>query len=338
MRESHAALNYSLFLKMFPEWKHLYQDDVAIYQKIANNFTRVQAEIYSLTKSRVQWSIAARLKNEGIYFNVIRDIVKNHGRDAELIFADSGRLETVVADMMGKTYRSHTDKITRSGTRAILYILITKVIIGLAVELPYEVFVLQDVNYIALAINLALFPILMVLMTKTVSYPDKKNTDKIIAGIQAMVRDTGETQKRQQYIAAGPRTLVQKFSYVVFFTTFFSLTFGAILYVLSVLHFNYASVILFLLFLCIVTYMGLHIRSKAREWTIEAEDESFFGLLSYLLLLPITSSGQWISQKLSSMNIFVFFMDFILETPFKVMLSSFDAFISYTKELKRDGI
>ena len=335
LRESHAALNYSLFIKMVPEWKTGQGVSDEVIEKVAGNFKAMQNDLHTLTSSRVQWRIAYRLKNEGIYYGIIRELVEKHGREAELIFSDEDRLKHVVEEMLEHTYSAHQSKSKRSGTRAILYILITKIIIGLAVELPYEIFILGEIHYTALIINIAFFPILMILMTKTVAYPGKDNTAQILEGLQGIV--SGREQE-ERFIPVAPRTVVQKLSYFIFFSLFFTLTFGGILYVLLALKFNIASMGLFFLFLCIVTYMGLHIRSKSREWTVEKEDDSFLGLVGYLLLLPVTSSGRWISEKMQSMNIFVFIMDFILETPFKALLGSFDAFISYTKELRRNGV
>lgn len=335
LRETHTALNYSMFLKMVPEWApgQAVSDDVIL--KVASNFRRMEEELTLLTNSRIQWRIASRLKNESVYYGIVRELVEKHGAEAELIFSDEARMRETVTEMLESTYVSHKKKIMRSGTRAIIYILITKVLIGLAVELPYEILVLGEVHYPALIINMLFFPILMILMTKTVSYPGKDNTERVIEGLQSIV--IGREQP-QELITISPRTVVQKLGYFLFFGTFFALSFGAVIYALAILQFNYASVALFLLFFCIVTYMGLHIRNKSREWTIEAEDDSFTGLIGYLLLLPVTSSGRFISQQLSSMNIFVFIMDFILETPFKALLGSFDAFVSYTKELRRDGV
>lgn len=335
LRETKTALNYSLLLKAVPEWETGKGIDDDALRRVAEQFRRLEQEFYALTNSVAQRRIATRLKNEGIYFGIIRDLLEKHGKEAELIFSDEDRLRSTVSGALDQIYVTHKDKIVRSGTRAIVYILITKIVIGLAIELPYEIFFLGEVHYTALIINVAFFPILMLLMTKTISYPGKENTEKILDGLQAIV--SGREQS-PEFVKIGPRTLVQKLSYVVFFGTFFAVSFGAVVSALEALQFNIASVGLFVVFLSIVTYMGLHIRTKAKEWTIEKEDDSFMGLVSYLLLLPITSSGRWISEQLSSMNIFVFIMDFILETPFKALLGSFDAFISYTKELRRDGV
>jgi hypothetical protein len=335
LRESHSTLNYSLFRMMQSGWDGRTPQSEEVLDSVASHFLQIQVEIRNLMKDPLQWKISSRLKNEVIYFSLISDIVRKYGSEAQTIFADPPRFAGSITSMLERIYHTHKDKVSKSGTRAIVYILITKIIVGLAVELPYEIFILQEINYLALGINMAFFPLLMVLMTKTVSYPGTENTDSVLQGLQAFV-EGAPTQI--QYISVTKKTALQKVGHALFSLTFFTLTFGATLYTLDQLAFNNASIALFILFLCIVTYMGIHIRRKSREWILESEDESFVGLVWFLLVMPVTRTGQWISERLSSVNIFVFVLDFILETPFKIMLGSFDSFVSFVRESRRDAM
>ena len=106
--------------------------------------------------------------------------------------------------------------------------------------------------------------------------------------------------------------------------------------VLDALHFNIVSVALFVFFLTLVSYFGFRIRYNARKWKVNTDDEGVISLLWGFFTLPIVRTGRWLSQRFSSINIFVFFMDFILETPFKMILGTFDAFISYLREKRED--
>lgn len=336
LRESHAVLNYSLFTMMVPEWRSGTALDDATLSNIGVHFEKLQGEIQALMTDPTHWKIAGRLKNESIYFALINDIVRRFGPEAESVLGDFQRLSQAVNDTLMRTYQTHKEKIKQSGTRAVIYVLITKMIVGLAVELPYEIFILDEVNYVALGINILLFPILLLFMTKTVHYPGETNTEEVKQKLSEFVE--GKEQSTQ-YITIKRKTAVQLFGHFLFATTFFAFTFGIIVYMLGeYLHFNPASIVLFLIFLCIVTYMGLRIRNKAQEWALEKDDDSFGGIIWFLFTLPITRTGRWLSEKLSSVNIFVFFMDFILETPFKMLLGSFDSFISYMKETRRDGM
>ncbi len=335
LRESHATLSYALFRAMVPEWRDGLEQSNEVIVDVARRFSKLQAEIKELMNHQVQWKISTRLKNETIFFELLHDITRRNGADSDMILADEERVSVAVRSMLENTHQNHRAKVSRSATRAIIYVLITKVIIGLAIELPYEILILNEVNYVALAINIIFFPILMILMTKTIKYPGDDEIGEVVRAFGSFI--SGE-ERDKQFVKVMPKSNLQRIGHAAFATVFFAFTFGMIIQVLDQFHFNPASIFLFLFFLCVVTYMGLRIRTKAREWAFDKEDESFTGILWFLFVLPITRTGRWVSEQMSSFNVFVFFFDFILETPFKMILGSFDSFVSYVKESRRDGL
>ena len=107
--------------------------------------------------------------------------------------------------------------------------------------------------------------------------------------------------------------------------------FGTIMQVLQMLHFHAASVILFLFFLALVSYFAFRIRRNANRWHASG-NEGAFTIFSHILASPIVRSGRWLSKTFSSINVAIIIMDFILETPFKLLLSFSTQFVSYLKE------
>lgn len=332
--ESHAALNYSLFTIMVPEWKQSIAQSEESLRNVAARFEKIQHEAELLMNDPVHWKITYRLKNESIFFSLTNYVVRKFGAASDAVLTSPDKLKDTITPFLDRTYEAHKEKISKSGTRAIIYVLITKIFIGLLVELPYEILILKEINYYALAVNILFFPLLLVAMTKTIKYPDGKNTEEILRHLGAYI---GGDYPQKRYISLKARSTFQQMMNGFFTLVFFSITFGGIIYVLEYAHFNPVSIGLFIFFLCVVTYMGLRIRHKARDWTYEHEDESLGGLLWFLLVVPITRTGRFVSEQLSNVNIFVFIMDFILETPFKMILGSFDSFISYVREARRDG-
>ena len=94
--------------------------------------------------------------------------------------------------------------------------------------------------------------------------------------------------------------------------------------------------LLFLMFLALVSYFGLRIRHNAQAWKVETEQQGLASLLWNLFTLPIVRAGRALSTKFSSINIFVFTMDYLIETPFKMLLKGSDAFLSFLREKKEE--
>ena len=53
-------------------------------------------------------------------------------------------------------------------------------------------------------------------------------------------------------------------------------------------------------------------------------------------MFPIVSTGRWFSARFSTINVFVFLLDFLVEVPFKAFLGIFDASLSFIKEHRVD--
>ena len=54
------------------------------------------------------------------------------------------------------------------------------------------------------------------------------------------------------------------------------------------------------------------------------------------LSLPILRAGQWLSQTVSRLNVFVFLFDFLIEAPFKICLNILEDWLSFIKEKKEE--
>ena len=59
---------------------------------------------------------------------------------------------------------------------SVIFLIITKFIIGIAAEVPYDLFIHGQVMWLPLTVNLLLPPIYMVILRLTLVMPDTRNT------------------------------------------------------------------------------------------------------------------------------------------------------------------
>jgi len=52
--------------------------------------------------------------------------------------------------------------------------------------------------------------------------------------------------------------------------------------------------------------------------------------------LPFLKVGQFVSEKISKINIFVFILDFIIEAPFQVFLEVIEDWFAFLKQKKEE--
>ena len=106
--------------------------------------------------------------------------------------------------------------------------------------------------------------------------------------------------------------------------------------VLSKLQFTWVSMVIFLLFLSLVSFFGIKLRMGVRELVIIDKKENIFASLLNLISLPFLRAGYWLSVKFQKINLLVFFFDFIIEAPFKIFIEVIEDWIAYLKEKKEE--
>ena len=324
--EDQTGLMYSLLLHNMPEVASHGNSD-QYYLELAPKVLSLVRAGEKVAKDPLIWKVSARLKNRALYYSVLREVLRTHGKGAEFVFDDEGKLREMARSIIEKKQRQQRKLLRVSGRRAVIYLLLTKIILGVAFEWPYEHFILGSENYLALATNGLFHPVLLFLMV-TLHRSDKRGVQKVVDGVVTIAR--GDEQK--QIFIRPPISATTFFFVAVFYLLLFVATFGAILSSLIALHFNAVSIILFFVFLTLVSYFGIRIRTTARRSEPEKENPGTFGLLWNLFTFPIVRTGRWFSVRFSSINVFVLFLDFLVEMPFKAFLAVFDASLAFIKE------
>ena len=109
--------------------------------------------------------------------------------------------------------------------------------------------------------------------------------------------------------------------------------------VLTAIGYNLPSYIIFLFFLLIVSYFGYTIASAASEYKVVTLNEGgFLTFLSDSLTLPIIRIGRSLSQGVSKLNLFVFILDFIIESPFKLLVEFLEEWLSFVREKREETV
>jgi hypothetical protein len=337
LKENDTSSFYSLWLMLYPEWKELNnatEENDERLKQIAEEFLTIEGNIQRELSSILYHRIIPRLKNDIIYFSIIQKIVAEHKERSAEIFTSPESLYFATSDKAEVEYEKIRARMHKTAWQAIIYIFITKILLALAVELPYDKMVYGSIHTLPLIVNATFHPFLLYLMTSRIKKPSDTNTERIAKGVRAAVYDNNHDDiKLASVKEKSTLQWIATFLYICFFFA----TFGAIIWGLNKIQFNIIGMGLFILFLTFVSYFGLRVRFISQRWVVQTNEQHFFALVWDLITLPVISLGQWLSIKFQSINIFVFVLDFIIEAPFKVILQALDTFTHYVKE-KKDEI
>ena len=303
---------------------------------LGSNFPSIYNTIQNHLRHPYQQKLFNSLKEPVITFKILYELILVKGLELEELLANPELLEAEAKILLNNKYKLIRKKITASSMRAIVYIFLTKVILAIILEIPYELYILKGVNYINLIINIVFPPILMFIIALTIIPPSKENTKKILENLHDLIYNKKEDSILCKLKAKYRSGLGFKIFYNILYTALYIFVFGAVIKLLQSLEFNIVSGGLFILFLTAVSFFASRIRNTAKEYKAVQKKEGPFSFLINFFSLPIVAVGHWLSIKFKKINIFTFIMDFIIEAPFKMFVAGFEDWLDFMKEKKED--
>ncbi len=330
-----ALITYELMKFIQPEWFGVAADKVA--QQIPQLLEHLRLVDISL-KDRVGEPLTRYVRLHSPPFRLISDFMFDSGPKARSIIENREQFEQKLAELASQRYHEIGVKVRRAVVRSIIYIFLTKMVFALALEAPVDVFITKRIDYIPLGINTIFPPVLLFLVAGFFTLPGPDNTHRLIERITTIFYNFGELKdEKDVFVLAAPvkrPLLTGVFS--LFYLATFGISFGCIAYVLAKLHFNIASQIIFVFFITLVSFFAYRIRVSAKEYEM-IDRQGFLGPIIDFFFLPILRVGHILSAEIAKINVFIFFFDFILEAPLKVIFEVVEEWVRFVRT-KKDEI
>lgn len=324
-----ALLTYKLWLLRYPEWTHASE---AVTDGLGKGFAAFIAESRTLVEHSFAKRLVPRMHNNAIAVTVLYELIKRYGLGVGIMMEDREEFLARAREVIVVTYRSDIARASRRAWRAILYILVTKVLLAIVTESIYMSVWHVALNYVAIAVNVIFHPLLLLVLTSGIVPPSKKNTERLVALIDGIVYG-GELPATS--IAPPSLGFMNDLALAVYVVTLSGMLVG-LAWWLDHFGFHVIDIAFFMLFLALVLYFGFRVRYAARRMEFQGGRESFFRSLLELAALPIVSVGRWLVMKFEQLNIIAIFLDFFVEVPLKLVFHFFDSFSTMLREKKEE--
>ncbi|MFH0819261.1 MAG: hypothetical protein V1898_04665 [Patescibacteria group bacterium] len=328
-------INYNIIRYYYPNWHNLSAQEI---DHLALHIYKIKFKADYQQKNHLGERLNKVIRKYTPVFLILRDVIKEDPSGAFALLKRPDLLEEAVAKACAEKYKSIKAKLTRTSVRSIIYIFLTKMLLAVILEVPYELYIIDSkLNYTPIAINVIFHPILLFIIALVIHVPAEENTKKILEGIKDVVYDYPGKDIKHHIKPPVKRNFIANLFFNIFYFSTYIITFGLIIFGLYLLHFNILGMLLFVLFLSLVTYFGLKVRQTARELLVLDKKENIFSTTVNFFFVPIIRAGHWLSVNFSKINVFVFFFDVIIEAPFKVLVDVFEDWSGYIKD-KREEI
>jgi hypothetical protein len=329
-----AIIGFHLFQLYFPDWTS--KSDRRLVQYVADKFPAIFVGIQQHLAYRDQPKIKIALRKEMAIFKVLKHIIFVENLDLTELLANPDKFKQQVGKSLNALNKRIKSKITRSSFRAIFYIFLTKMLLALLLEYPYDLLVAKHVNYTTLGINILFPPILMFLMALSAQMPGATSQAAITDGAMSYVY--GEPENKTLILLRNPRKRGPIASLILYlvYLILYGFVFGLIIFYLHKFGFNLLSGGLFIFFVTAVSFFAVRIRQQAKEFNVIQKREGVISFLLNFFSLPIIKLGSLLSSNISRINVFIFLFDFVLEAPFKLFIALLENIFGYVKEKREE--
>lgn len=251
---------------------------------------------------------------QGAPLRIIRRMIETRLDIADLLPRREVFLEAF-EQQVTKEYSHIMQRVNRAIVRSVIFLVITKFLVGIAIEVPYDFWAHGAIVWQPLLINLFFPPLYMVLLRLTLNLPGYANTTALVDRIDSILYGSNEVLYKKQSTQRrfGP---VFSLMYIVFSL----IVFGGVMWLLLMLGFSLVHIGIFFMFISAASFLGFRLSRLIRELEIVRGASNGLTFVRDFVYLPFVVVGRWMSDKYAQVNIVTLILDMLIELPLKTVL------------------
>lgn len=258
------------------------------------------------------------ISNNGAPLRIIRSTFFNKYDDNKSIdLQNQSKTLTIIESQIDEEYKEVRKNLNKGILKSIAFLLITKALIGLLIEIPYDILVTGAIVIMPLIINLLFPPLFIAVTALTFRLPGPANKRALSDYIQSMIYNDVQTHPLTlKYTQPVGRAYLFNTVYIIMFIFAFYFVASR----LAALDFNIAQGIIFFIFLSTASFLGYRLTLQIKELEIVNTNQGVIALLRDFLYAPFIFVGKKISYRFSQLNIIAQILDVAIDLPLKTMM------------------
>lgn len=326
-----AEVMYTYFTKQFPAWDNPQATETELTH-LAVHLPAFYATARHLTEHPARHRLMRLLRPVSVPYRILADLMYHPSHNA---WESEAAFEKAAREVVAERTASIRRRMRRRTWHSILFLILTKTILTGLLEYPYELFVLRQVHWGALGINILFHPLLLLTTSAVTRMPGDANTERIVDQVRRIA--TGEGELPTLVISPtrhfGPVTWS---GFALLYTLLFLGIFWGLFSILDFLDFSLVAMFLFIVFLGLVMFLSFRVRRSVDDIRLEPEREGFVSTLFSFIGLPVLEFGRWLARNIQQVNVFLFFMDRVLEAPFKLLIDIIEDWFAFVRDRKEE--
>lgn len=284
------------------------EGDVQIYIKFNRNIDK-------LLDAKTTTALQHVVDREGAPLRILRRMIDDEPQLPDLLTRRESFLERYEQYVTAE-YAKISTRISHAIIRSVIFLIITKFLIGIAVEVPYDLWAHGEIIWTVLLINLLFPPLYMIALRLTHRLPGYANTTALVDRIDTMLY--GGDRLTLAKSRANTRGYGMGFS--VAYVVVALIVFAGVTYGLAQLGFAWVHIAIFFVFLSAASFLGFRLSRLIREIEVVDSNQNAVTIIRDIIYLPFVIVGRWMSDKYSRVNIVTILLDMAIELPLKTIL------------------
>lgn len=273
-------------------------------------FLQINQQVDHYFSCPLTTQLRRNVNRNGAPLRILKSLITNRPNLAELLSDQRGFMDAY-RYQAEQEYAQINKKLNAGLVKSVAFVFITKMIIGLAIEIPFDLNFRGEIAWTPLLINLLFPPLYMILLRLSIKMPKSANTDKIMLLIQDLLYGdevAAIATPAQKKITPGAQ---------VVYDLLFSVPIATAIAVLYWLDFNIVQMIIFFVFFSTASSLGFRLRGMVTDLEANRHSTGLLASIRDFLYLPFIIFGQWISVEYKRFNIVGRLLDIIIELPLK---------------------
>ncbi len=288
------------------------------YQVVAyadtERFIAYNQRIDAIVRAKVTDTLYHMIDHQGAPFRIIRQMVEDKPNVTQLLLHRDVFLDEY-EKQVNHEYANIMRRVNHAIVRGVIFLVITKVLIGASIEVPYDLLVYGSIHWQPLIINLLFPPLYMVALRLTLNVPGYANTTALVDHVAAILYD-------DKKLVLNKKTTPPRYNtaFSVVYGVFALVIFAAVTYGLMQLGFAWIHIIIFFIVISGARFLGFRLSHLIRELEIVKTSNNGLTMIRDLVYLPFVVLGRWMSEKYAQVNIVAAVLDMVIELPLKTVL------------------
>lgn len=296
-----------------------------------NDYANFHKNIDEIFSSEMTNRITRYINKYGAPLRVLRSMVQNNDRVSELL-PESDKFEHAYSTQITDEYRSSKAKLNKGLIKSIIFLLITKTLIGIAIEVPFDIATTGMVLMLPLTVNLLTPVVYLIILRLGFKLPGDTNSK----AMQVYINDTlyGEHNQVDLYPAVKDKSY--PIGFTIAYALMFIVVFGFVSNILARLGFSIVQGLIFFTFLAFASFLGLRLLRIVQDLELVTTRLGTISTIREFLFMPFTFLGKWLSDKYQKINIVALILDTLIELPLKTVLRLVRQWTGFIDEKKEE--